>query len=595
MRDILPIWLLLAIAQTLLGLVAFYVWWPGVFLMLVPFARIVLRARSAAGAAIAGAAACMLYFTVIQWFFALRSVGALLVGGVYQGLTVLPVAAGLYWIHLRRRLPLALTLPVAWVSGEYLRVLGPLGLPTVLAVATHDQPWIIQIADITGVFGVSFAIATVSGALIDVMRWSPRPLPRVSVVSALAIWFVLAAYGTYRLQQTDTQRQPGPRVAVVQPDVPLASDMGIPFDPTLMLDQLRHWTETAIADGAELVVWPEDFGVLPHFNDELLATAYTPARAHALGIPQHPTAWQQAMSHRRQVRDDLFAWSTNRSGTIWMGTNELFPSATEAHDPWTRYNTAFRLPTANQPAGHQRKIHLFPISETVPWQDTRLAPLFEQTGLLRSFIASRELFEAWDHRHTFLMPASEHRYAVYICNEILYPDPHLRRSSSGKLIDFAIVMANDGSWLRSAANDIHFSFLPYRAVERRIAIARSANAGISAFVQPNGRIHNAVTNTQGQLRTGLGAPEIPLIRELVAWRRQHEHELHDRDDLREELDARIAAIEILRRQAGVEGISTAPLQLDPRHTFYARHGDVFAHLLWAGFIGLVIIGVKKRP
>ena len=68
----------------------------------------------------------------------------------------------------RRAFPLALLLPVTFVAGEFLRLLGPLGVPTgLLALSFHERLWMIQIADLGGIYLVSFAIASVNGALAD--------------------------------------------------------------------------------------------------------------------------------------------------------------------------------------------------------------------------------------------------------------------------------------------------------------------------------------------------------------------------------------------------------------------------------------------
>jgi hypothetical protein len=66
-------------------------------------------------------------------------------------------------------------------------------------------------------------------------------------------------------------------------------------------------------------------------------------------------------------------------------------------------------------------------------------------------------------------------------------------------------------------------------------------------------------NSEGKTRTGLGAPEIPLILELMRFRNLHKAEFDDDADLRANLQRQIDRIETVRKQVGVEGWSVQPI------------------------------------
>lgn len=582
------------------GLAAFYLWWPVVFAVLTPFVFIVVRAATLPRAVLGGTVAAFAYFATIQWFFAYMSFAGLLIGAAYQAMWMVPVAAAL-WLAVRRGgWPLVLALPVFWVAGEYLRVLGPVGMPTTLPVATYRIPWMIQTADLAGILGVSFSLAAVNGAIADVLRGyfkrtgggAPAPSMRwrwpVSLGVASAIWVFVAGYGFFRLSQSDRTFETGPAIAVVQPDVPRTGGINHGFDPQLMFEQLKNWSEAAVGDGATLVLWPEDFGVLPYFNEELLVAVYSPERATDLDFSDHRHVWENEMARRRHARDQLAVWTETLGAPLWMGTSDFLP-ADEAERPWAAYNTAVRFSREEKTPARQRKIRLFPMGEFIPWEGTAVDPWLTRLGVLREFRAGRRIFQQADERKIFRHGPTGWRHSVYICSEAMFPDPLLRAAGRGeKPVDFALVMANDGGWQRSAATEIHFAFMPYRAVENRIGMARSANAGVSAFVRPDGRIHDAVKNESGLVRTGLGAPELPMIRELLRWRIEKREALERDPALREELDRRIREIEEIRRAAGVEGYRVAPVILDSRTTLYSRFGDVFAKAL-VGMLILVLI------
>jgi hypothetical protein len=96
--------------------------------------------------------------------------------------------------------------------------------------------------------------------------------------------------------------------------------------------------------------------------------------------------------------------------------------------------------------------------------------------------------------------------------------------------------------------------------------------------EPTGEMYGEVVNARGESWTGLGAPELPRIAALVKFRRDHAAEFATDPVLAVHVTSEIAAIEELRRTAGVSGQSTQRLYVDSRRTLYSRIGDIFS---WA--------------
>jgi hypothetical protein len=92
-------------------------------------------------------------------------------------------------------------------------------------------------------------------------------------------------------------------------------------------------------------------------------------------------------------------------------------------------------------------------------------------------------------------------------------------------------------------------------------------------------MYGEVVNARGQSWTGMGAPELPRIAALVKFRRDHAAELATDPALAAHVTSEIAAIEKLRRTAGVSGQSTQRVYIDSRRTLYSRIGDVFPWVL----------------
>jgi hypothetical protein len=109
-------------------------------------------------------------------------------------------------------------------------------------------------------------------------------------------------------------------------------------------------------------------------------------------------------------------------------------------------------------------------------------------------------------------------------------------------------------------------------------------------------MYGDVVNARGESWTGLGAPELPRIAALVKFRRDHAAELATNPALAAHVTHEIAAIEELRRAAGISGQSTQRVYVDSRRTLYSRIGDFFSWLLviFTGAGLLALLGQTAR-
>jgi apolipoprotein N-acyltransferase len=76
--------------------------------------------------------------------------------------------------------------------------------------------------------------------------------------------------------------------------------------------------------------------------------------------------------------------------------------------------------------------------------------------------------------------------APIICYESIYGEFVAKQASQGA--DFLCILTNDGWWGNSPGHKQHFSFAKLRAIENRKWVARSANTGISGFIDEKGHI-----------------------------------------------------------------------------------------------------------
>jgi apolipoprotein N-acyltransferase len=169
---------------------------------------------------------------------------------VFPGLAMLAIA----WVERDHDGPFVfLWIALLWTAVEFLRSQGPLGFPwALLGASQHQAVSIIQVASLTGIFGVSFLVVLVNATLYVLLT------RRAIVIPVCGTGLMLAAT---ILWGVSTLRPPVPATftaAVIQPGF----DVRLRWHPPLVdrereLAVLRQLTHDAAKRGATLVVWPE--------------------------------------------------------------------------------------------------------------------------------------------------------------------------------------------------------------------------------------------------------------------------------------------------------------------------------------------------
>jgi apolipoprotein N-acyltransferase len=387
----------------------------------------------------------VLYWMVIAlWHFTKLSVlGYLATIGVlalYAG--VVFALAG--WIVRRTRLSLVWVFPVLWTAADWLiGHQGDVRFPWLgLGTSLTGFPTVVQIADLIGARGVTFALALANGALAH--AWLIRADRRRAVagVAWVAVGVAAAwAYGTVR-ERTLPLRAVG-TVAVIQPNVGFSEKWdGRPAD-RIVSDALALAERGANA-GASLVVWPE--AAIP-------------------GTFQGRPAWSARIG----------ALAAQYGTPMVVGALDIEARSRTDYD-W--FNAAFLFDSAGvRDARVYRKRYLVPITERVPF----LPP--EWFGDLEFFGG------ATPGTNGPVYDIAAGRFGVLICYESVFEN--LTRQYRRDGADFLLNITNDAWFGRSSAPYQHAAHLVMRAIESRTGVARAANTGISAFVDPLGRVHQS--------------------------------------------------------------------------------------------------------
>lgn len=350
--------------------------------------------------------------------------------------------------------------PFIWVSLEYIRSRFLTGFPWAsLGYSQFNSLKIIQISDITGIYGVSFLIVMVNAAvsyvienfnnrggeriLLSKRRAGLNPRPVIISVMILSLCYI---YGLLRIDENISLENYAKPVSVkvVQGNI----DQDQKWDKKYQTEVFNTYKDMTLKNMSnkrtDLVVWPETALPFYFYNDEKR---------------------QQDMLDLASMVDTYIFFGSPRYTLINMDKVNMF-------------NSAFLISPEQDIKGVYDKIHLVPFGEYVPFRKLLwfVDKMVEGIG---DFVQGKEL-------KVFAIPKA--RFSSLICFEVIFPN--LVRKFVKRGAQFLVNITNDAWFGRSAASYQHISMVAFRAVENRVPIIRAANTGISAIITPYGRIEN---------------------------------------------------------------------------------------------------------
>jgi apolipoprotein N-acyltransferase len=355
-----------------------------------------------------------------------------------------------------------------------------------LGHSQYKNLWCIQIADTTGVYGVSFLVILVNLLLFE--TWRTRRLLLKASIAVVAILSLALVYGWWVTGQK--KYYPMVRVGIVQPNIPLAVDWDRSLRPWI-IDKNIQLTKKLQGQELDLIVWPETSlpGVIteaPSLTDEIQATA------------------------------------------AGLHTPILIGSIAQEGEGY--YNSAFLIGADGQMLGHYDKIHLVPFGEYLP-----LRPIL---GWITKIVPLDDFTSGKTYKVFSIAPALK-QFSVLICFEDTLG--YLRRHFAEAGADFFVNMTNDAWFKDTKAPFLHLQAAVFGCVENHRSLARAANTGVSALVDPWGRIITTVSDGNG-------------------------------------------------KKTFIEGTAWGSLPLNHEKTFYTKYGDVFTILCFLCILLAVVIG-----
>lgn len=326
-----------------------------------------------------------------------------------------------------------------WVALEFLRTYLLSGFPwNLLAYSQHENLALIQVAAVTGVYGVSFVVLAVNAALARVVQVRGSWIQVAPPLGTAALCWALAV-GAGWLQAPTPDPKDTIRVALVQGNI----EQGVKWDPTWQqktLDTYRHLTLEAARKRPGLIVWPET--AVPFF------------------LREDPR------------RGEVEAMAREAGTYLLVGTPD--------RDAGSPRNAALLLGPDGRILGRYDKQHLVPFGEYIPLRRLLFFANVLAGGTIGAFTPGRE---------ATVFSASIGRFGVVICYEAIFPGQVRTFFLQGA--DFLINITNDAWFGRSAAPAQQLAMAAFRAVENRAYLVRAANTGVSAIVAPDGRVLQA--------------------------------------------------------------------------------------------------------
>jgi apolipoprotein N-acyltransferase len=355
---------------------------------------------------------------------------------------------------------------VAWTALEMARGRFLGGFPwNFLGSSQYKLLPIIQIASITGVYGVSFMIVwfsvAVSGALLVLARQPSTPAIWGQAALPLLTLSCIAAYGMVK-----TLGNPAPareiKVGLVQPSIPqtLIWDTN---ENAMRFQQVLDLSEKALGAKPDLLLWPE-------------------SAAPDLG-PENQQAIKRLMAGRS-------AW------LIFSGDSAELSSAGETN----YYNSSFLFgPEGSIEAiYHKRRLVIF----------GEYIPLLHWLPFLKWLTPIIGGFTPGDRPVTFNMTNLPAKTSVLICFEDMFPQE--AREHVDDDTDFLINLTNDGWFGKGAAQWQQAAGAVFRAIENGVPLVRCANTGLTCWIDAQGRVHDILREADSIYGRGFIDSKIPL-------------------------------------------------------------------------------------
>jgi apolipoprotein N-acyltransferase len=365
-------------------------------------------------------------------------------------------------ISLRSKVIIALL----WVILEYLRSEIYIGFPWgLLGCALHKETVLIQLADITGVYGITFFIVFINLLLAslfvylsrkDTARLHKLRFMYIHLSIVLFLFSFLIISGELKLSRPRAKGDVVLSIGLIQPNV----ESAVKWDYRERKNLLALYKQMSLrVKNVDLLIWPES--VLPgelFYDSQLLTTI-----------------------------EEIMA---DNPVNLLLGSGNL--SFERKKDAWGEayrkiyYNSVYLMDSRSAIKEIYNKIKLVPFGEFIPFE--------KYFPRLRLLTPVEESYHPGKHYTLFHIYKGRQAipFASVICIEDIYP--RLVRKFVGNGARFVVNVTNDGWFSGTPCAYQHFAHSILRAVENRVPLIRCTNTGVSAVISPDGSIEKIISS-----------------------------------------------------------------------------------------------------
>ncbi len=361
-----------------------------------------------------------------------------------------------------------------WVGLEYIRTYAFTGFSWgALGYSQYSNLLLVQIADFSGVYGVTFLIVLtnfVLSLLYLKMKHNRKDKLFIHILYTLILLGGTVFYGYKKINIIHSSMETAKQatISVIQGNIKQDQKWSDAFKKQTVEKYIRL-SEKAARHKPDLIIWPET--ALPFYY----------------GVD-------------KRLSDQVDKCIRSTKSNYLIGS----PAFTSSEQDIRFFNRAYMLNRFSIVTGTYDKHHLVPFGEYVPLGNylTFLGKITAQAG---NFSPGGTLFNPLEF--------NDHQTGVLICFEILFPSIAAEFVKNGA--DLLTTITNDAWFGYTSAAKQHFSIAVFRAIESRRTVARAANTGISGFIDPKGNVLAATPLFTDQAIT----QKIPALKQISFYTR----------------------------------------------------------------------------
>ncbi len=366
-------------------------------------------------------------------------IGAILYLGIFWGLFALVIS----WLNVKTGRGLVLW-PLLWVLMEYVRSFGAMGFPWInLATTQAGYLPLIQLAEITGSYGIAFWIISINVLIYRALTSQTKT--KLALIYGAVIFLLVFITGLLRIDYLkDIDHSQSIDIAIVQPNLN-PNDKWKSEKRENVFNLMDSTLVEALALKPQLVIWPES-AVPAYLRTNKYRSRRIEKRVFDAGIPLLTGAVDR-------LKQDNGEWS------VYNGSILYKPDSTQ-----TIYH----------------KMHLVPFAEYIPLSGE--FPVLKKLNFGQGNFAHGEMFTIFE--------VDSVRFSNIICYESSIPQ--LVRKFVGAGARMITIETND-AWVGQTSGPYqHYALAVLRAVENRVPVVRCANTGISGYIDITGKTTNKI-------------------------------------------------------------------------------------------------------